>query len=193
MPTGGKNVREHDVVVLTLLGIFRQYQAIEIGIRDAQQFGLTALIWPHLCETISGAGSTRIGCKAESGEPLFTVFAEPAADIERQADPVTDLDPVNPLTDFNYLTEVLMAKYTSDLKRGTAFVHVQVRTADVGSGNAHQHIRRFLDFCVRYILDRDVPWAVVHDCFHAELPKLGAAEIRPTLFRRTGEPICSAR
>lgn len=46
MPTGGKNIREHDVVVFTLLGVLRQYQAVEVRIRHTQQLSLPALIRP---------------------------------------------------------------------------------------------------------------------------------------------------
>ena len=42
MPTGGENIREHDVVIFSFLGVLRQHQAIEIRIRNAEQFRLTA-------------------------------------------------------------------------------------------------------------------------------------------------------
>lgn len=53
----------------------------------------------------------------------------------------------------------------------------------VGRGDAHQYVGRLLDPCIRYVLDRDVTWAVVHDCFHVELPETEATKVSPTLFR----------
>lgn len=83
MPACREDIREHDIVILTLLGIFRQHQAVEIRIGHTQQLGLPALIRAHLGKTVSRARSTRIRCKAESSEAFLTVLTEPAADIER--------------------------------------------------------------------------------------------------------------
>lgn len=65
-----------------------------------------------------------------------------------------------------------MAKNSTCLERRPAFVHVEVGATDVGSGDPHQNVGGLLDFSVRDILDRDVTWAVVHDGFHVELPKV---------------------
>ncbi len=183
MPTSRENIREHDVVIFSFLGVLRQHQAVEIRIRNAEQFRLTALVGPHLSKAVSGAGRTGIGCQAESREPFFAVLTEPAADVEWQADAITNFDPVDSGAHLNHFAEVFMAKNSTCLERRAAFVHVQVRTADVGRGDTHQYVGGLLDFCVRNILDRDVTWAVVHDGFHVELPKSGATEKRPTLFR----------
>ncbi len=65
---------------------------------------------------------------------------------------------------------------------------------DVGRRDAYQHIRRLFDFCIRHILDRYVRWAVVHNCFHVELPESeGRQKSCPTLFRRSLRLECSMR
>ncbi|MNO84125.1 hypothetical protein D3C76_754560 [compost metagenome] len=172
MPTGGENIRKHDVVVFTLLGVLRQHQAVEISVRYTQQLGLAALIGPHVGKAVCGPGSTRVGSEAESCKAFFAVFTEPAADIERQADPITDLDPVYPCTHLDHLTEVFMTEHAPGLERCAPLVHVKVGSADVGSGYAHQRVCRFLDPCIRDIVDGDVARAVINDCFHAELPEV---------------------
>lgn len=74
------------------------------------------------------------------------------------------------------------------------FVLLLIMVVDVGRRDAYQHIRRLFDFCIRHILDRYVTWAVVHNCFHVELPESeGRQKSCPTLFRRSLRLECSMR
>lgn len=65
-----------------------------------------------------------------------------------------------------------MAEHTPSFERCAPLIHVKVGPADVGGGDAHQRIGRFLDPCIGNILDGDVARCVVYDCFHAELPEV---------------------
>ncbi len=64
---------------------------------------------------------------------MLAVSAEATANVERQAHPVADLDPNDAVANFGHLPKVLMAKHAARFHIGPAFIHVQVRPADVGA------------------------------------------------------------
>src|SRR4051794_14754278 len=72
-------------IELLLPGGLRQHEAVEVGPRDAQQLGLTAVVGPHVGEAVRGAGDLRVGVgdQAEGGEALLAVRAMAARDAER--------------------------------------------------------------------------------------------------------------
>jgi hypothetical protein len=49
---------------------------------------------------------------------------------------------------------------------GAALIHMKVRPADVGGGDADQDIGRLFDGCVVDIVDRDFAGTVINKCFH---------------------------
>src|SRR5450759_2896380 len=166
VPAGGENVGQHHVVILFFLRIVREFQTIEVGVGHAQVFGLPAAVRPHAGETVSRAGRSGIGSKTKSSQPRLTIFAEAARNVERQTNPVAHLDPVHGFAHLHDLAEILVAEDSAFLHVGPAFIHVQIRTADVGARNLHQHIGEPFDFRVRHILHPHVAGSVVNQCFH---------------------------
>src|ERR1039458_5697898 len=65
VPAGGENVGQHHVVVLFFLRIIRELEAVEVGIGNAQVFGLSSAVRPHAGETVSRAGRSGIGSKTK--------------------------------------------------------------------------------------------------------------------------------
>src|ERR1035437_7538062 len=76
VPAGGENVGQHHVVILFFLRIVRELEAVEVGVGNAQVFGLPAAVRPHAGETVSRPGRSGIGSKTKSSKTAFTVFAE---------------------------------------------------------------------------------------------------------------------
>jgi hypothetical protein len=120
---------------------------------------------------VGGTGYPRlVGPQAVVGQAVLTVLAVPAADVERGRDHVADLNLLDGVTDLDDLAEVLVTKDLARLETGAAFVHVQVRAADVGAGDPHQHIGGLFDAGVGDLIDADLPRPVIHHCFHGRLP-----------------------
>src|ERR1022692_5159485 len=82
VPAGGENVGQHHIVVLFFLRIVRELEAVEVGVGNAQVFGLPSAVRSHPCETVSRAGRSGIG-KTKSSQPRLTIFTKAAGNIER--------------------------------------------------------------------------------------------------------------
>ena len=59
--------------------------------------------------------------------PRLAVFAATATNIERQANPVADLDLIYRFAHGNDLAQIFMAQNTTGFHVGASFIHVQVR------------------------------------------------------------------
>src|SRR5690242_7279722 len=103
MPACWENVGQHDVVILFFFCVFRQFQAIEIRVRDAKVFGLTAVVRSHPCITVGRAAGAGMGGKTEPGEATLAVLTETTGDVEWQANVVADLDGIDRGADFDTL------------------------------------------------------------------------------------------
>jgi hypothetical protein len=171
---GGQDVRQHHVVGFLLPGVVRQHQGVPVGPGHPQQLGLPAVVRAHVGVAVSRAGTARVGGQAEAGQAGLTVLAEPAANVERQAHHVADLDPVDAAADLDHLAQVLVPEDLSFFHIGTALVHMQVTAADVGGRDPDQRVGRPLDPGVRYLIDRDLPGSVVDQRSHA-VPFVGGS------------------
>ena len=138
--TGRKDVGQHHIIVFFFLGVGRQLQAVEVGIRNAQVFGLAAPVQAHAGKTVGCARRAGIGGQAKAGQSALAALAEAAADVEGQADPVADLDPVNRAAHFDDFAEIFTAQDAACFHIGAAFIHVQVGAANIGHGDLDQHI-----------------------------------------------------
>src|SRR5450759_1912896 len=166
MPPRGENIGQHHVVILFSLRVIREFQTIEVGVGHAKVFGLAAAVRSHPGEAVGRAGRSGIGSKTKSSQPRLTIFTKAAGNIERQTNPVTHLNPIHGFAHLHDLAEILVAEDSAFLHVGPAFIHVQIRTADVGARNLHQHIGEPFDFRVRHILHPHVAGSVVNQCFH---------------------------
>src|SRR5450759_657454 len=126
VPAGGENVGQHYIVVLFFLRIVRELEAIEVGVGNAQVFGLSAAVRPHAGETVSRASRSGIGSKTKPSKTAFTIFAEAARNVERQTNPVAHLDPVHRVAHLHDLAEILMAEDSAFLHVGPTFIHMQI-------------------------------------------------------------------
>src|SRR2546421_6085138 len=113
VPASRKDVGDHHVVVLLLPSILRQPQAVEVTVGNAEVLGLTAGVGPHVGKAVGGAGHlrVRVGGEAKGGQSGLAVPAEAAADVERYADHVANLYPIDGAADLDHLTEVLVPDY----------------------------------------------------------------------------------
>src|ERR1019366_6269178 len=131
MPPRGENIGQYDVVILFFLRVIRELEAVEVGVGNAQVFGLPSAVRSHPGETVSRAGRSGISSKTKSSQPRLTIFTKAAGNIERQTNPVADFNPVHGFAHLHDLAEVLVTEDSAFLHVGPAFVHMQVRTADV--------------------------------------------------------------
>src|ERR1700748_175670 len=136
VPTRREDVGEHDVVSFFLFGIFGQDQAVIVTIRNAQKFGLAAIVGSHIGETICGPSHVRYvasvrGGEAICGEPALAVGAKSTGDVKGQYNAVAHFHAVNSFTNLDDLTQVLMTANTSLFHIGATFIHMKVRTTDI--------------------------------------------------------------
>jgi hypothetical protein len=105
----GEDVSQHHIVSLLLLRIPWQSETVEVGIRNPKVFRLSTAEGPHAGEAVCATCASRIDSQAEAGQSTLAVPAEAARDVERQTNPVADLDPVDGIADLNDLAKVLVA------------------------------------------------------------------------------------
>ena len=157
---GREDVGQHHVVGLAApRASSRQTQAVEVAIRHAQVLGLAAVVGAHVGEAVGGAGHARVGLRgqAEGGQAAFAVLAEAAGDVEGQAHPVPDLDPVDAAPTSTTCAEVLVTEHAARLQVGAALVHVKIGPTDVGVRDLDQDVGRLLDLRVRHVLYTEHP------------------------------------
>ncbi len=123
----------------------------------------------HFSEPVGSTCAAGVGGQAVTGQAFFAVFAEPAANVERQANPVAHLDTVHACANLDNFAHVFMAENTSGLERRTPFVHVQIRATDIGGRHSDKSICRLLYFRIRHVFDTDVARTVIDDGFHVGL------------------------
>jgi hypothetical protein len=68
--------------------------------------------------------------------------------------------------DLNDPSQVFVPQHFILFEIGAAFIHMQVETADVRTGDLHQCVRRPLKARVWNCLHLDLSWSLVHDSFH---------------------------
>jgi hypothetical protein len=119
---GRQDVGEHHIVVLLLPRVLGQHEGVPVRVRHAQQFGLAAVVRPHVGVAVGRAGIARIGGEAEAAQTRLAVLAEAASDVERQTHHVADLHPVDTVADLDHLAEVLVAEDLAFLDVGAALL-----------------------------------------------------------------------
>src|ERR671926_830290 len=168
MPAGGEDVRDHDVVEFFFHRVLAQTQTVEVPVRHAQVLGLSALIRPHVREPVRRSRELRFGLHGQAvvGEATFAVFAETAGDVERQHHTVAHFYLAHRRAGLDHLAQVFVPEGAAWFEAGTAFVHVQVRPANVRRRDPHQHVGRVLNFGVGDLLDTNVVRSFVNYCLH---------------------------
>jgi hypothetical protein len=118
---------------------------------------------PPVCSLI---WSTALDCQAEGGVAGEAGGAETAGHVEGQRDAVTLPDAGHARADLLDDSHVLVAEHDSRLGAGAPLVHVQVRAADRGAGDAHHDVGGCLDARVVDLLDGHLVRSLVHYCLH---------------------------
>jgi hypothetical protein len=166
---GGEDVGEQRVVGL-VLSPAGQRQAVEIRVRDAQVLRLTARVRPHGDVAVRPAREAgRVDGEAEAGEARLAVPAEAAGHVERHHDAIAGFQAGDSAAGLLDDAEVLVPEYDARLRGGPALVHVQVRAADAGRGDLHDHVVRVLDARVRDLFHRDLEGFPVHHRPHMRI------------------------
>ena len=119
-----------------------------IGERHGDRFGLTAGKIGHRTERGGLVG------QAEVREPGSARLAPTAADHPRDQDAVSDSDAVDLWTGFGHRPDRLVAQPDADSGRGVV-VQVQVRAADGGVFDGHDHTIGTRKDRIGYVMDRD--------------------------------------
>jgi len=148
----------------------RQLEQVEVGERDPQVLRLPTPIRTHVHvavgRTIDALGGIDPGAERRpAGE---AVAAGAAADVERYRHAIADLDLLDTGADLLDDAHVLVAENLPFLDVGAALVHVQVGAADVGGGDAHDHVGGCLDGCVGHLLHSHVERSLVDDSLRGD-------------------------
>lgn len=171
MPAGGKDVGEHDVVVLLFVGVTGEFEAVDVCIGDAEVLSLASCVWAHAGETVGRSCHARhdggIGAgETVAGEASLAIGAETAGYVEGEDDFVTLLDGVDGFANLDDFSEVFVAENLSHFYVGAAFVHVEIGAADVGAGELDDDVGQSLEFRIGDGIDGDFFRAVIDKSFH---------------------------
>ena len=151
MIAGRKNIRQHHIIIFFFFSIFRQFEAIKIGIGHPHKLCLSALIWSHASKTISGACHAGVHGKTITGKPFFAIAAMPACHVKRHTDHISHLYLCNTRTYFYYFTHIFVAQYATLFHISAAFIHVEVRAANIGRGYFYNHICWLLNLRIGHV------------------------------------------
>ena len=126
--TGGQDVREASQVADFLhRGVaVREFEQVEIRIRDQYIFRLTAHPVAHVHVTISTPGTGRVDGQAHAGVLLFATAAPPTGHVERHRYQIPDLQMLHVTPGLDHLAGNFVPQYEPGLRRGTAAHHVLV-------------------------------------------------------------------
>src|SRR5665811_2288887 len=133
---------------------------------------LSAAVWPHTCKTIRCARVAGIGSEAEPCESTLAIFAKTTRNIEWHTDPISPFDAVDRAADLDDRSKILMPEDSAGLHISPAFIHMQIRAADVRGCDFHKHIGCFFNLGIRDIFDDYVARTFINDCFHEDSPLL---------------------
>src|SRR5699024_1411644 len=152
--------------VFLVVGALGQWDAVVVGIGNAQVFGLATHVRAHAHIAVSSTSARRVHGQTEGALAAAAVLAESAGDVERQHDSLALAPSSHPRADLFDDAHVLVAEHDSWLGIGAPFVHVQIRATDAGSSDAHQRIGGRLDFRVVDLVDGDFERLLVDDSPH---------------------------
>src|ERR1035437_4358820 len=96
------------------------------------------------------------------------MFAKTTRNIEWHADPISQFDAVDCRADLDDRSKILMPEDSTGLHTSTAFIHMQIRAANVRGRNFHKHIGCFFNLGIRDFFDDYVARTFINDCFHED-------------------------
>lgn len=105
-------------------------ERVEIGVRNADVLGLASGVRAHSHVTVRAACESGVDRRAEGRLASLAVEAATASNVERHDHPVTLLDHRYGWSDFLDDAHVLVTEDDAGLGCRTAFVHVQIATAN---------------------------------------------------------------
>ena len=147
MESGRENVGQEEKVVLPLIPrLSRQFQAIEVGVRDQDEFGLSALIRSHSCVSVRSVRFFGIHSETGFSMAAMTIETEAAGNIERQHDTIACFDTLNRVSHFVDYAHDFVTDDRSRIQRSAAVVHVQIAAAYSAGCDPENGIGGALDF-----------------------------------------------
>jgi hypothetical protein len=112
-------------------GLVRELQAVEVGVRHHDVFGLTADPPAHIDITVSATGALGVDIQANAGIALATGAATAASHIEGNRDEIPDAEVFDVTADLDDLAGDLMTQHHAGRRRGSAAHHVLVGTTNI--------------------------------------------------------------
>ncbi len=195
LPGGGQDVREVDEpLVGRAVGHLDGQGVAE---RHAQELGLPAGHLPVELAVAEEGGAlaplAHLGGLALRLQPLPAHDARAAGDVEGHDDAVARRERGDAGAGLLHDAHRLVAQDVARFHVGPEqLVQMQVRAADAGGGDPHDHVRRLLDPWVGDRLHADVPLAVPGQGPHAGLPRAVPDQCRVRCRRHPGCPFGSA-
>src|SRR6185312_2788935 len=144
---GRKDVREQKKIIFPLIaGLAGKFEAVEIGVRNKNELGLTSLIWPHARIAVCGVGFFGIHGQTGLSVSAMAIEAETAGDVERQNYAIAFFDARNCFANFFDDAHNFVADDGTFVEGRATVIHVQIAAADSAGGDAQQGIGGRLDF-----------------------------------------------
>ena len=108
------------------LSLIREFQAVEVGVRHHDVFGLTADPPAQIDITVSAAGALGVDVQADVGMARATGAAAAASDIERNRDEIADAEVFDVAANLDDLAGDLVTQHHAGRRCGSTAHHVLV-------------------------------------------------------------------
>jgi hypothetical protein len=131
--SGGQDVGQAGQIadLFESLSLVRELQAIEVGVRHHDVFGLTADPPAHIDITVSAAGALGVDVQADASLALAAGAATAASHIEGNRHEIADAEVFDVAADLDDLASDLMTQHHANRRRGSAAHHVLVGTTNI--------------------------------------------------------------
>src|SRR5215212_2112169 len=167
MPTRDERVgQEHEVVFELIVRLAGELDAVDVGERYPQEFGLGTAIRTHPDVAIGCPVRARVDRQAGGAATPAAVEAKPAIEVGRHHHPIASLHALYRLSHLFDHTHRLMAQYQSWIGSGSPVVHVQIAATDSARSDPHQDVGWLLYMGVLHLIDGNLLGTLVDDRSH---------------------------
>src|SRR5215207_241854 len=170
MPTRDPRVgQKHEVVFELIVRLAGELDAVDVGERYPQEFGLGAAIRTHPGVAVGCTVRARVYSEAGGAATTSAVEAIAAVEVGGHHYPIAPLHAPYRLSYLFDRAQRLVAQDQARIGSGSSVVHVQIAATDSARCYPHQGVSRLLCTGVLHLLDGNLLGALVDDRSHSYL------------------------
>src|SRR5215212_7304163 len=167
MPTRDERVgQEHEVVFELIVRLAGELDAVDVGERYPQEFGLGTAIRTHPDVAIGRPVRARVDSEAGGAATTAAVEAKPAIEVGRHHHPIAPLHALYRLSHLFDRAQRLVAQDQSRIGASSPVVHVQIAATESARSDPHQDVSGLLYPGVLHLLYGHLLGTFVDDRSH---------------------------